>query len=201
LIKIIVQKKKIIEKLGLNGNAVRLRLVHKGKLIEIAENKSLISQGVTDNSILHAAIADYSSIQLHQELYQNIEQPVERRGFDRLRELGFTEVEIEEFRAQFYSSRLPSMNSTTNVQEEEDWINSTVDEMTPHTHEEMRQQEQQHIQEEGTYEDLVYGMLMGFWLGLIMLFFLFDSSLPRKTKYGILAGIGCNLSFGILRGN
>lgn len=26
-----------------------------------------------------------------------------------------------------------------------------------------------------------------------------DKSLPRRAKYGIITGIGCNISFGLLR--
>lgn len=58
--------------------------------------------------------------------------------------------------------------------------------------------------EEGSYMDMFVGMLMGFTLGLIILLWIRStpsstSGWTRKKKFGILAGIGCNISFGIIR--
>ncbi len=51
----------------------------------------------------------------------------------------------------------------------------------------------------GTNEDMFKGMVMGFLLGLIMLLWLPDRSLPLRTKFGIIAGIGVSVGFGLLK--
>lgn len=58
--------------------------------------------------------------------------------------------------------------------------------------------------EEGTFYDLVFGMILGFTLGLIILLWVRStpssvSGWTRKKKFGILAGVGCNISFGLIR--
>eukprot|EP01089_Gocevia_fonbrunei_P010006 TRINITY_DN224_c0_g1_i1.p1 TRINITY_DN224_c0_g1~~TRINITY_DN224_c0_g1_i1.p1 ORF type:complete len:280 (-),score=31.34 TRINITY_DN224_c0_g1_i1:209-1048(-) len=53
--------------------------------------------------------------------------------------------------------------------------------------------------EDGTLLDLFYGMVLGFLLSFIMLFWLSDDSLTRRTRFGILAGLGCNLAFGLIQ--
>jgi len=51
----------------------------------------------------------------------------------------------------------------------------------------------------GTNEDLIKGMIMGLFLGFIMVLWLPDQSLTSRTKAGILAGVTASVFFGILR--
>eukprot|EP01116_Phalansterium_solitarium_P019694 TRINITY_DN55_c0_g2_i3.p2 TRINITY_DN55_c0_g2~~TRINITY_DN55_c0_g2_i3.p2 ORF type:complete len:299 (+),score=85.46 TRINITY_DN55_c0_g2_i3:97-897(+) len=51
----------------------------------------------------------------------------------------------------------------------------------------------------GNFEDLFKGMMMGFALGFLMLLWIPDRSLPIRTKYGIVAGLGISFTFGFIR--
>jgi hypothetical protein len=51
----------------------------------------------------------------------------------------------------------------------------------------------------GTIEDMVKGMIMGFLLGLIMLLWLTDTSLPVRTRIGIVFGIGVSMGYCVIK--
>eukprot|EP01102_Stenamoeba_stenopodia_P010032 TRINITY_DN2977_c0_g1_i1.p1 TRINITY_DN2977_c0_g1~~TRINITY_DN2977_c0_g1_i1.p1 ORF type:complete len:256 (-),score=34.08 TRINITY_DN2977_c0_g1_i1:214-981(-) len=183
-----------------------VRLLYQGKIL--LDNTTLLSAGLKDGCYVHCAISDFVPLEERQAVP---EAPV-LRGLDRLRESGFSEAEIEQFRLQFrasrahaYGSQLPASGSSDQnlLMIEEQWMEETINASTL-----ARDQAEGNFNayedsygsaSEGTYKDLLIGMVMGFLLGLITLFWLYDTALPRKTKYGILAGIGCNISFGIIR--
>eukprot|EP01112_Ceratiomyxa_fruticulosa_P006054 TRINITY_DN16847_c0_g2_i1.p1 TRINITY_DN16847_c0_g2~~TRINITY_DN16847_c0_g2_i1.p1 ORF type:complete len:218 (+),score=46.09 TRINITY_DN16847_c0_g2_i1:129-782(+) len=52
---------------------------------------------------------------------------------------------------------------------------------------------------DGSTEDFFFGIVLGFLLGVIMLFWLLDGNLPRKFKYGIVTGVSFNLIFGFAK--
>eukprot|EP00898_Chlorokybus_atmophyticus_P003047 jgi/Chlat1/3743/Chrsp259S03888 len=52
---------------------------------------------------------------------------------------------------------------------------------------------------EGTNTDMLLGIVMGFLLGIIMMLWLIERGVPQRLKVGILVGVGCNLSFAMLR--
>ena len=54
---------------------------------------------------------------------------------------------------------------------------------------------------DGQGGDLVWGVVLGFLLGPIMVFFLCGPTLPRKQKVGILLGISANLMAVRFRGS
>lgn len=89
------------------------------------------------------------------------------RGFDRLSEMGFSEDEISHFRLQFYANREYDDDNGRDFHElEEEWINNHF---SPSQLIDEQQREQEEMRNEGSYEDLLFGMIIGFILGLIML--------------------------------
>ena len=52
---------------------------------------------------------------------------------------------------------------------------------------------------EGTQADMLLGLVMGFVFGVIMLFWIWERGIPRRQKLGILCGIACNLTMGMVR--
>jgi hypothetical protein len=52
---------------------------------------------------------------------------------------------------------------------------------------------------QGTLHDLYFGLIFGFFLGLIALIWMLEKSSPRKLKYGIFSGILINFAFSIIR--
>lgn len=68
------------------------------------------------------------------------------------------------------------VDANTIVRLEEEWIQTNVEDLSPQAHAELRQREEREMAErrleEGTYEDMVYGMLLGFLLSFMMCFFM-----------------------------
>lgn len=150
-----------------------------------------LKSAVNNTFHLHCAI----STQTETAIAIPVEQVQDLTGFDRLREIGFSEEDVREARRYFYSVRRAQLQGTESrselLQLEEEFLGSIPEGQRP-------QQQQQ--TEEGTYYDLIGGMLMGFLLGFLMLLVLFeDIQMKGKRKCGILVGIGCNLSFCLLK--
>jgi hypothetical protein len=51
----------------------------------------------------------------------------------------------------------------------------------------------------GSSRDFVWGFIMGFCLGFIMLLWLWQIPMSHKQKMGILTGVSCQLGWNILR--
>ncbi|KAF9139399.1 hypothetical protein BGX30_008003 [Mortierella sp. GBA39] len=123
-------------------------------------------------------------------------------GFDRLREAGFSEDEIRSIRRQFHASR---GTVTSSVGEngiavgldqdedasararriEEEWIDQHGAETLPEGL-------------EGSYGEMVWGLMLGFFMGLIVLFWFKEAAFSRRQQMGIIAGMMINVGFGVL---
>lgn len=51
----------------------------------------------------------------------------------------------------------------------------------------------------GTEKDLVWGFMLGFFVGFIMLFWVWMPSVPHRQKIGIILGISAQLGLNLLR--
>ena len=51
----------------------------------------------------------------------------------------------------------------------------------------------------GTEKDLIWGFLLGFFVGFIMLFWVWMPSVPHRQKIGIILGISVQLGLNLLR--
>ncbi|KAF9575460.1 hypothetical protein EC968_003065 [Mortierella alpina] len=123
-------------------------------------------------------------------------------GFDRLREAGFSEDEIRSIRRQFHASR-GTITSTVG----ENGIAVGLDQDEDASARARRIEEEwidQHGAEtlpdglEGSYGEMVWGLMLGFFMGLIALFWFKEATFSRRQQMGIFAGLMINLGFGVL---
>ncbi|KAG0208381.1 hypothetical protein BGX33_006296 [Mortierella sp. NVP41] len=123
-------------------------------------------------------------------------------GFDRLREAGFSEDEIRSIRRQFHASRgtVTSMVGENGIavgldqdedasararRIEEEWIDQHGAETLPEGL-------------EGSYGEMVWGLMLGFFMGLIVMFWFKEATFSRRQQMGIIAGMMINIGFGVL---
>ncbi|KAF9977251.1 hypothetical protein BGZ65_007474 [Modicella reniformis] len=107
-------------------------------------------------------------------------------GFDRLREAGFSEDEIRSIRRQFHASR-----GTTTVGENGIEVGPDQDEDAS---ERARRIEEEWIDQhgaetlpeglEGSYGEMVWGLMLGFFMGLIVLFWFKEATFSRRQQMG-----------------
>ncbi|KAK3838183.1 MAG: DUF2407 C-terminal domain-containing protein [Linnemannia gamsii] len=123
-------------------------------------------------------------------------------GFDRLREAGFSEDEIRSIRRQFHASR-GTVTSTVG----ENGIAVGLDQDEDASARARRVEEEwidQHGAEtlpeglEGSYGEMVWGLMLGFFMGLIVLFWFKEATFSRRQQMGIIAGLMINVGFGVL---
>lgn len=118
----------------------------------------------------------------------------ELRGFDRLRETGFSEEDIIQLRHQFGQLYGYGTNNGTNREEmtrmEEQWIDTGVMDTLPGSTSLVS----------GDYIDDMIGFLMGTFLGVVAFFFLKEGGLFSSRQHrALIAGSGINFLFGLLR--
>ncbi|PRP80901.1 hypothetical protein PROFUN_11342 [Planoprotostelium fungivorum] len=174
-----------------------IRLIFGGKIL--SDTQTLSSSGIHNGSSVHCSVSDSVSVPVMQDPQEEI------RGFNRLRTFGFNQSEIDHIRTQFHTHRLVNngfLHANTNVEQqlslEEEWINSEGLNANRDV-----QAEQPPIEETSTdtgdNEDIFKGLVMGFALGLVMLLWLPDRSLPFRMKLGIVAGLSASFLFGTMR--
>jgi len=179
----------------------QLKLIHQGRVL--LDQHSLLQSRITRSTILHCAVSDLDAALTTQLRTASVLASLEDqspRGFDRLRAMGFTEEEVLAVRTQFVQAHIAAHgaapSSETLTQLEENWIEH---ELSPEDRQVAAAHAVEHTQREGSAAQLFSGMLAGFVLGLAALFWLWDSSLTRQGKFGLLTGLGLNLSFGLIR--
>ncbi|KAF9175165.1 hypothetical protein BGX21_007498 [Mortierella sp. AD011] len=123
-------------------------------------------------------------------------------GFDRLREAGFSEDEIRSIRRQFHASRETMASSVG-----ENGIAIELDQDEDSRARARRIEEEwidQHGAEtlpeglEGSYGEMVWGLMLGFFMGLMALFWFKEATFSRRQQMGIIAGLMINIGFGCL---
>ncbi|KAJ8652996.1 hypothetical protein O0I10_011377 [Lichtheimia ornata] len=180
-----------------------IRLIHTGRILD-NDQQTLSHYGLgkfmrSDTSKLpipppspvyiHCSVSDHRSSDQHSNDNANGENNTRPlMGFDRLRESGFNEEEIRDIRAQFHRTHGSSYDGEATEQTmalEEQWMENTG-EMLPDGL----------IQ--GTYKEMMWGLLLGFFLGILCLFWFRESVFTRRHQMGIVAGMLINISFGVL---
>ncbi|GAA5925813.1 hypothetical protein JCM1841_006323 [Sporobolomyces salmonicolor] len=113
------------------------------------------------------------------------------QGFDRLRDAGFSEEEIETMRAEFRETRQAAAEDDGVHQRalEEQWMSG------------MTGQEEATADSSGTghYVTLLKGVCVGFFMPFLPLFFFRTQIFSRRMQMAIVVGIIINLGFGLLR--
>lgn len=111
-----------------------------------------------------------------------------RTGFNRLLDVGFTQAEVDTLRNQFHNLRgtQVAVESEEANRVEEEWMENNGSGLDDGL--------------DGSRYDMLIGLLMGFFLGVIVFFWIRERGVfTRKRQIGALAGLFLNLSFGILR--
>ncbi|KAL1917631.1 uncharacterized protein VTP21DRAFT_4024 [Calcarisporiella thermophila] len=166
-----------------------LRFVYQGRLLRDAETLEQTGVSKRDMSLpiyIHCSASDSPPSRTSES---QIRQITPLTGFDRLREAGFSEEDIRNIRTQFHQLHGTSVNGEINEQTlnmEEDWIENAGETLPDGT-------------VQGAYYDMVIGLLFGFFMGLIVLFWFKEQAFSRRQQMGIVAGLLINISFGILR--
>ncbi|RUS21609.1 DUF2407 C-terminal domain-containing protein [Endogone sp. FLAS-F59071] len=185
----IAQVKDKIKQVCPRLQAKHLRLIYQGRVL--SDGQALALCGLSNPRFPDAAI--YLHCSLTDILPENSEATLQPQitpptGFDRLREAGFSEDDIQNIRAQFHHLHGTVFNGEINEETrnlEEQWMENAGETLPDGTL-------------QGTYKEMVWGLMLGFFLGLITLFWFRESVFTRRHQMGIIAGILINISFGIL---
>ncbi|OZJ04562.1 hypothetical protein BZG36_02701 [Bifiguratus adelaidae] len=161
-----------------------LRLIYQGRVLLDHQvlNACQLVIGPDSPIYFHIAVADATS-----EASNSQPQLTPSTGFDRLREAGFSDEDIANLRRQFHRFHGTSGSESTEQTRrlEDQWMDNaseTLPDGTPH----------------GTYNELVWGLMLGFFLGLMTLFWFREHVFSRKHQLGIIFGLLINISFGVL---
>ncbi|KAF7732317.1 hypothetical protein EC973_005213 [Apophysomyces ossiformis] len=168
-----------------------IRLIHNGRILD--DTRSLYTYGIgkqiqTESKAmlslpspvyLHCSLSDY----IPKAPVIKAPQSIPAAGLDRLRESGFTEEDIQAIRTQFHRLNITN-DAINNVLNFDDQCgdNETCPEGTL----------------QGTYQEMVWGLILGFFLGIICLFWFRESVFTRRHQMGIITGMLINISFGVL---
>ncbi|KAJ8663268.1 hypothetical protein O0I10_000506 [Lichtheimia ornata] len=133
---------------------------------------------------IHCSLSDYIPNKHHHNNEPQLRIPT---GFDRLREAGFSEEDIQGIRSRFHRihGTVADENSEDARNLEEQWIDNSNETLADGS-------------VQGTYKEMVWGLILGFFLGVICLFWFRESVFTRRHQMGIVAGMLINISFGIL---
>eukprot|EP00164_Ancoracysta_twista_P005595 GFYU01007673.1.p1 GENE.GFYU01007673.1~~GFYU01007673.1.p1 ORF type:complete len:303 (+),score=58.80 GFYU01007673.1:202-1110(+) len=189
-----------------------IRLIYMGKILDA--NETLAHYKIPDESFVHCTISEPRP-----QVVELEETGPTVRGFERLRFSGFSEQEIETLRMQFHRGRAHNYREGEDLRDiEEEWF--TTHGGIPDMHAAGGQgpgggaaaggaghggmaadgfDADEFSTAEGGNADMLWGIIMGFLLGPIMLFWLCERAVPRRQKLGILAGVGCNVTMSLLR--
>jgi len=133
------------------------------------ENNTVKTSLLQNNCFIHCAISQHVSIDMDRNTHPNTQPQTMRVG-----------------EAPVQSMALPSIARDR----------TSAESALPHFGYEW---EQEDASVETPSCDIFIGLAMGFLLGLIVLFWLWDRNIPRQTKLGIIAGVGLNVIFGLIK--
>lgn len=167
-----------------------LRFIVRGRVL--SDNATLASVGLEDGDVVHCAVADLQlpPPSVHDQAQEDRRDTlapniIPNVGFDRLREAGFSEEDIVNFRQQFHNRLGAFADEETLRRREEDWMAVAA--------------QQGQFSGDRSYLELVGGLLLGFLAGFVVVFFLREHQFTQSQFVGIIAGVLINLAFGMLR--
>ncbi|GAA5799570.1 hypothetical protein HPULCUR_004986 [Helicostylum pulchrum] len=140
--------------------------------INITSSKAKLEQAAP--VYFHCSLSDYTPET--PSLKNNQPQMTPPTGFDRLRESGFTEEDIRNIRTQFHRLHgTPFEEGPTEEARnlEEQWMDNTGETLP----------------DGRTYKEMMWGLMLGFFLGIICLFWFRESVFSRRHQMGIVAAI------------
>ncbi|OQS02579.1 ubiquitin family protein [Thraustotheca clavata] len=221
-----IAKLKEVIKEKINAEGKFLRLIHQGKMLS-DDNATLLSCHIKTNDFIHCAVSAAPPKCVVQQMAEQEEDDAiaagNRRGFDCLRDR-LSREEVQALRLYFY----PQVSAMINQSEprpgesaedriyriEEEWMASQGPQSEFALNVRPRQngiilQTQHRIdmpemslmtgENEGTQVDMIWGIAMGLILGFFMLFLLWERTIPRKQKVGIVIGVAMNLMLNVVQ--
>lgn len=208
----------------------RLRLLHNGRILTATTNfardvcryvfsdeedeaPKVYVHCLVGDELEPLALADEDRLdRLQIEQQQQQQQQLEgqqRTGFDRLRDAGFSALDIDELRAQFramYGDALEHESPEALRQLEDQWIDLTVradgtDDFSRLLARVRRRGSAGSGPSSGsTNRDLLVGLMMGCMFGVFCFLFLKDRGLFRgQVRMSMVAGMVVNALFGLIR--
>ncbi|CAK4958761.1 unnamed protein product [Aphanomyces euteiches] len=201
-----------------NAQGKFLRLIHQGKMLN-DDKAILLDCQIKQNDFIHCAMSNAPPKALVQQLNNQeeaIEEPQNRRGFDCLRDT-LSREEVQALRLHFYP-QVSAMISQSTAREgesvedriyriEEEWMAAqgpqsefalnvrprNMDSQETFHRIDMPDMSLMGIDNEGTTVDMIWGIAMGLILGFFMLFLLWERTIPRRQKMGIVIGVAINM--------
>ncbi|GAA5954364.1 hypothetical protein JCM3765_004435 [Sporobolomyces pararoseus] len=142
---------------------------------------------------LHCSVGDViDDEEVTNELPSAEQQTTPLQGFDRLREAGFSEEDIENMRAEFRERRgVQDGEDDAEHQRalEEQWMSGMTG----------QEEASGDITGTGHYVTLLKGVCVGFFMPFLPLFFFRTQIFSRRMQMAIVLGILINLGYGLLR--
>ncbi|KAI9032646.1 hypothetical protein CLU79DRAFT_155830 [Phycomyces nitens] len=159
-----------------------IRLIHNGRLLE--DQSTLADYGLGTISMVYflCSLSDYSEGSQAKDSDEESKDQ-EERGLDRLRKSGYNAEEIRSIRMEFHRAHRTEYNGETTEhlrQLEDAWMESTGETLPG-----------------GTVYQVLCGLILGFFLGLLCLFWLREPVFTRKHRIGIMMGVIIHVSLGI----
>lgn len=236
-------KSKLIELEQLGNKTIRI--IYHGRDLN---DRILISDaGIHEGSIIHCSVSNSTrptqrnatrgnerAAPAYPNLEEDSDSEDELTGFDRLREMGFSPDDVQQFRTQFYLNHFrnmppgqvqPAPQSAEMTRLENQWIDAQFNPRQPaqaaagiaqdglantiasqprrtlDTGLDLAHNLVQLGTVDGNGFNLFFGLIMGFLLGLIILFWVGEPHLTRKTRLGMFFGLFANFVVGIIAYN
>ncbi|KAI8092860.1 DUF2407 C-terminal domain-containing protein [Halteromyces radiatus] len=169
-----------------NTTNKKLRLIYNGKILD-NDSKPLNEYGLQiSGSFIHCVVSDHVPVNCSKSIKRKTDSI---RGFDRLLNSGFNQEEIRSIRTQFHRMHQTPYDGQEPTEQllqfEEQWMDQTGETVPEGT-----------IQ--GTYKEMMWGLMLGFFLGILCVFWVRESVFTRRHQLGILAGMFLNVSFGYM---
>ena len=181
----------------------RIRLLHRGKSLQ-DEDKIVSIVKHLDYVLCALSPIKDASESSSAPIDEEIDDPSDS-GFRSLQRHGFDEDDIESLRSLFSlevreaSNRAPRIEGETDAQRrrriERAWVREHVQRFVDATGRRARSGGGDELL--GSRAEFAMGLALGLFLGMIMLFWAADSSIPRSRRMGIVCGVAANVGWGV----
>ncbi|KAI8330873.1 DUF2407 C-terminal domain-containing protein [Chlamydoabsidia padenii] len=161
----------------------KLRLIYNGKILD-NDMKPLVVYGLrTSGAFIHCVVSE------HVSYTKTTKKATKTTGFDRLVASGFNQEEIRSIRTQFHRmhhTAYDGQEPTEQLQQlEEQWMDETGETVPEGSL-------------QGTYKEMLWGLILGFFLGILCIFWVRESVFTRRHQLGIMVGMFINITFGYM---
>lgn len=159
----------------------RLRIIYRGTVLDNATDLRDVLRD-EENVTLHCSVSERLSVE---QLEPSAQLNAAPSGFDRLREAGISEDEIQNLRADF--AELHGSTDEVEIRQlEEQWMDEGANDSLG--------------EPPGAYDDILLGTLVGFFGGLLSLIFLRERDIfSKRTQLAVVAGLLINICFSLIR--